>query len=130
MSSFQKIVSLVGEEKPGLICSTLKRLFNLPEVISILPVVGDATSYLFQYEDKVLPYQICDSNGSSPDLIINYEEGPSDFIEITKVKRHQSIYNALSNTMNNIHALSIQAFTLDEFNKNPVILNSPDCSNK
>ena len=84
MSSFQKIVSLVGEEKPGLICSTLKRLFNLPEVISILPVVGDATSYLFQYEDKVLPYQICDSNGSSPDLIINYEEGPSDFIEITK----------------------------------------------
>jgi len=54
----------------------------------------------------------------------------NDFIKITKVKRHQSIYNALSNTMNNIHALSIQAFTLDEFNKNPVILNSPDCSNK
>ena len=84
MSRFHKIVSLVGEEKPDLICSALKRLFNLPEVISILPVVGDATSYLLQYEDNVVPYQICDSNGSSPDLIINYEEGPNDFIEITK----------------------------------------------
>ena len=84
MSRFQKIVSLVGEEKPGLICSALKHLFNLPEVISILPVVGDATSYLFQYEGKQISYQICDSNGSSPDLIINYEEAPNDFIEITK----------------------------------------------
>jgi hypothetical protein len=84
MSRFHKIVSLVGEEKPGLICSALKRLFNLSEVISVLPVENDATSYLLQYEDKGVPYQICDSNGSSPDLIINYEEGPSDFIEITK----------------------------------------------
>ena len=84
MSRFQKIVSLVGEEKPGLICSALKRLFNLTEVISVLPVNGDATSYLLQYEDKRIPYQVCDSNGSSPDLIIKYEEGPNDFIEITK----------------------------------------------
>jgi len=84
MYRFQKIVSLVGEEKPGLICSTLIRLFNLPGVFYILPVVGDATSYQLQYEDKKIPYQVCDSSGSSPDLIINYEEGPNDFIEITK----------------------------------------------
>jgi len=130
MSRFQNIKSLVGEEKPGLICSALKCLCNLSQSFVILPVVNDATYYNLQYGDKMIPYQICDSSGSSPDLIIKYEEGPNDFIEITKVKRHQSIYNALSNTMNNIHALSIQAFTLDEFNKNPVILNSPDCSNK
>jgi len=84
MSRFQKIKSLVGEEKPGLICSALKYIFKLPELLSIIPVPGDATSYNLQYEDKIIPYQICDSQGSSPDLIVNYEEGPNDFIEITK----------------------------------------------
>ena len=53
-----------------------------------------------------------------------------DFLGITKVKRHQGIYNALSETMKNIHALSIQAFTVTEFNLDPIILESPDCSNK
>ena len=53
-----------------------------------------------------------------------------DFTELTNVKRHQSIYNALNGTMSNIHALSIQAFTPDEYLANPVILKSPDCANK
>ena len=53
-----------------------------------------------------------------------------DFIEMTKVKRHQMIYNTLGETMKEIHALSIQAFTIQEFNANPIILSSPDCSNK
>ena len=53
-----------------------------------------------------------------------------DFVEMTKVKRHQLIYQTLFETMKKIHALSIQAFTVEEFNKNPVILSSPDCSNK
>jgi BolA protein len=53
-----------------------------------------------------------------------------DFLGSTKVKRHQNIYNALSETMQNIHALSIQAFTVTEFNLDPMILESPDCSNK
>tara|TARA_B100001758_G_scaffold92125_1_gene78701 strand:- start:656 stop:955 length:300 start_codon:yes stop_codon:yes gene_type:complete len=53
-----------------------------------------------------------------------------DFIEMTKVKRHQMIYNTLVETMKEIHALSIQAFTIQEFNANPIILSSPDCSNK
>ena len=53
-----------------------------------------------------------------------------DFTELTNVKRHQSIYNALKDTMSRIHALSIQAFTLDEYLKNPIILESPDCANK
>ena len=53
-----------------------------------------------------------------------------DFIEMTKVKRHKIIYQNLVETMKKIHALSIQAFTIEEFNTNPVILSSPDCSNK
>lgn len=54
----------------------------------------------------------------------------NDFIEMTKVKRHQLIYQTLFETMKKIHALSIQAFTVEEFNRNPLILSSPDCSNK
>jgi BolA protein len=54
----------------------------------------------------------------------------NDFNATSKVKRHQNIYSVLSKTMNKIHALSIQAFTIDEYKKNPVILKSPDCSNK
>ena len=54
----------------------------------------------------------------------------NDFEELTNVKRHQAIYNALNSTMSRIHALSIQAFTINEYLKNPVILKSPDCANK
>jgi len=54
----------------------------------------------------------------------------NDFTELTNVKRHQCIYNALNDTMSKIHALSIQAFTIDEYLKNPIILESPDCANK
>ena len=53
----------------------------------------------------------------------------NDFVELANVKRHQCIYNALKDTMSRIHALSIQAFTLDEYLKNPIILKSPDCAN-
>jgi acid stress-induced BolA-like protein IbaG/YrbA len=49
---------------------------------------------------------------------------------MTKVKRHQLVYLILVETMKKIHALSIQAFTIQEFNANPVILSSPDCSRK
>ena len=54
----------------------------------------------------------------------------NDFAELTNVRRHQCIYNALNDTMSRIHALSIQAFTHDEYLKNPIILKSPDCANK
>ena len=54
----------------------------------------------------------------------------NDFAELANIKRHQSIYNALNGTMSKIHALSIQAFTPDEYLANPVILKSPDCANK
>lgn len=53
-----------------------------------------------------------------------------DFTGMTKVKRHQLIYQILVETMKKIHALSIQAFTIEEFNTNPMILTSPDCSKK
>jgi len=32
--------------------------------------------------------------------------------------------------MSEIHALSIQAFTIEEYKANPVIHSSPDCANK
>ena len=54
----------------------------------------------------------------------------NDFAELTNVKRHQCIYNALNDTMSRIHALSIQAFTPNEYLRNPIILKSPDCANK
>ena len=53
-----------------------------------------------------------------------------DFTSMTKVKRHQLIYKILVETMKKIHALSIQAFTIEEFKTNPMILTSPDCSKK
>ncbi|MDC1525220.1 BolA/IbaG family iron-sulfur metabolism protein [Gammaproteobacteria bacterium] len=53
-----------------------------------------------------------------------------DFLKTPKVRRHQSIYNVLSQTMQDIHALSIQAFTIEEFNLNPKIIHSPECSNR
>jgi len=52
------------------------------------------------------------------------------FTSMTKVKRHKLIYQILVETMKKIHALSIQAFTIEEFNTNPMILTSPDCSKK
>lgn len=54
----------------------------------------------------------------------------NDFIDLSRVKRHQNIYSALNRFMKKVHALSIQAFTIEEYNKNPVILSSPDCSKK
>ena len=53
-----------------------------------------------------------------------------DFKDLNLVQRHQKIYRALNETMESIHALSIQAFTLDEYAQSPQILESPDCSNK
>ena len=54
----------------------------------------------------------------------------NDFTDLTNVKRHQCIYKALNDTMTRIHALSIQAFTPDEYLQNPIILKTPDCANK
>ena len=51
--------------------------------------------------------------------------------DLSMLKRHQNIYTALEPVMKKkIHALSIQAFTIEEYNKNPVILSSPECSKK
>ena len=53
-----------------------------------------------------------------------------DFIKLSKVKRHQLIYEILSKVMKEIRALSIQAFTIEEYKADPVIHSSPDCANK
>ena len=46
------------------------------------------------------------------------------------VNRHKSIYKSLGKLMNDIHALSIHAFDEEEFKKNPMVLESPQCANK
>ena len=53
-----------------------------------------------------------------------------DFNNVPIMQRHKLIYKNLSDLMDKIHALSIHAFTKEEFELNPVILDSPECANK
>ena len=52
------------------------------------------------------------------------------FKDMTLVQRHKHIYSSLKTIMNNIHALSINAFDIDEFKLNPTKSMSPDCIHK
>ena len=52
------------------------------------------------------------------------------FKNMTLVKRHQEVYKALGEVMNEIHALSMHLYDLNEYEKNPDIIDSPDCANK
>lgn len=54
----------------------------------------------------------------------------NDFKNLSLIKRHKLVYKSLNNIMNDIHALSIQPFSEDEFALNPIILDSPECANK
>lgn len=54
----------------------------------------------------------------------------NDFKNLSLIQRHRLVYKSLDNIMNNIHALSIQSFSDDEFALNPIILDSPECANK
>jgi BolA protein len=54
----------------------------------------------------------------------------NDFKNLSLIERHKLVYKSLDNIMNNIHALSIQSFSDDEFALNPIILDSPECANK
>ena len=54
----------------------------------------------------------------------------NDFKNLSLIQRHRLVYKSLDNIMNNIHALSIQSFSGDEFALNPIILDSPECANK
>ena len=83
------------------------------------------TEYLF-LEDESFKHNVPPNSESHFKLVIVSK----NFDGMAKVRRHQAIYSELNDVMNKIHALSIQAFTLDEYEKNPVILESPDCSKK
>ena len=52
------------------------------------------------------------------------------FKNMTLIQRHKHIYSSLNTIMNNIHALSINAFDIDEFKLNPTQSKSPDCIRK
>ena len=53
-----------------------------------------------------------------------------DFNNIPILQRHKLIYKNLNGLMDKIHALSIHAFSEEEFELNPVILDSPECAHK
>ena len=53
-----------------------------------------------------------------------------NFKNIKDIERHQAVYKALNNVMESIHALSIQTFNKDEYERNPHIIDSPNCVNK
>ncbi len=52
------------------------------------------------------------------------------FKDLSNVKRHQLVYRSLDKIMDEIHALSIHAFDENEYNENPVVIDSPNCANK
>jgi BolA protein len=52
------------------------------------------------------------------------------FKNMTLIQRHKHIYSSLNSIMNNIHALSINAFDTEEFRLNPDISRSPNCIHK
>ena len=52
------------------------------------------------------------------------------FKNMTLIQRHKHIYSSLSEVMKNIHALSINAYDIEEFKLNPTPPSSPDCANK
>ena len=52
-----------------------------------------------------------------------------DFLNTSLIHRHKKIYLILEQLMKKIHALSIHAFTYDEYQKNNRSLESPNCEN-
>ena len=50
------------------------------------------------------------------------------FKDVASVNRHKIIYKTLGSVMDNIHALSIYAFDINEFDTNPMVLDSPNCA--
>ena len=52
------------------------------------------------------------------------------FKKIPTLKRHKIIYKELDNLMDLIHAVSIHPFDEDEYRKNPLTIDTPDCVNK
>jgi len=52
-----------------------------------------------------------------------------DFLDMSLINRHKKIYLILDQLMKKIHALSIHAFTYNEYQNNNRSLESPDCTN-
>ena len=52
------------------------------------------------------------------------------FKDVTSVNRHKIIYKTLGSVMDDIHALSIYAFDINEFDTNLMVLDSPNCANQ
>ena len=52
-----------------------------------------------------------------------------DFLNMSLIHRHKKIYLILEQLMKKIHALSIHAFTYNEYQKNNRSLESTNCEN-
>jgi|TARA_B100001540_G_C15804449_1_gene641381 BolA protein len=53
-----------------------------------------------------------------------------NFKDLNELQRHKAIYKALQDPMKSIHALSIYAFSEKQYQKNPQVIDSPNCAKK
>ena len=53
----------------------------------------------------------------------------NDFTNLALVKRHKAVYDTLKNIMNQIHALSLHIFDIEEYKLNQDVQDSPQCVN-
>lgn len=53
----------------------------------------------------------------------------NDFTNLALVKRHKAVYETLKDIMNQIHALSLHIFDIDEYKLNQDVQDSPQCLN-
>ena len=52
-----------------------------------------------------------------------------DFKDLSQIQRHKKVYKAVDSLLTEIHALSITAITISEFEENPSLRDTPDCEN-
>tara|TARA_B100000035_G_scaffold281015_1_gene261645 strand:- start:54 stop:365 length:312 start_codon:yes stop_codon:yes gene_type:complete len=53
-----------------------------------------------------------------------------DFNNLSLIDRHKLVYKNLGTLINKVHAISIHSFNINEFELNPMILDSPECAHK
>lgn len=82
--NINSICEMKGEEKPHIILNCIKCLFNINGGI-IKQDPCNICKYTIEFGEIKIPYSVCDSNGTSPDLIIIRNGGLKRlFVEITK----------------------------------------------
>jgi len=94
IQEIDNIDHIQGEEKPLAIVDFIKLYFNIDQEITIKEYPDNSTKYIITIYNIEIIYTICDSNGSSPDLIIYMKNGKHIFCEDTKAGFCGSANNA------------------------------------